>query len=257
MGTATLEHDFNSSIHVRNQTRYAHYVRDVRITEARAVSETLPTTPLEDVILNRNQIAVNSLETFLQNQTDVTLSFRTGFIRHALVTGVEASRETSAPTRFSYTGVPQTNLLDPNEDDAFAGTVAPRSWTHANAVSVGVYALDTLKLGQHWDATGGVRVDRMDSYYKQAAPTDLNPTPLKQDTVMTSWRGALVYKPVAGGSIYFSYGNSFNPSAESLSLSSATVSLDPEESRTYEAGTKWDPTPASFPSAPQCSVLTS
>ncbi|MBS1850725.1 MAG: TonB-dependent siderophore receptor [Acidobacteria bacterium] len=240
MGTATLEHDFNASIHVRNQTRYAHYRRDVRITEARVVTGTLPTTPLEDVTLNRNQIAVNSLETFLQNQTDVTFSFRTGFIQHALVTGVEASRETSAPTRFAFTGVPTVSLLDPDEHQAFAGTGTPSSWTHANAVSVGAYALDTLKLGRHWDLTGGLRVDRMDTDYLQATPANLNPTPLSHPVTMTSWRGALVYKPAAGGSIYLSYGNSFNPSAEALSLSAATVSLDPEENRTYEVGTKWD-----------------
>jgi catecholate siderophore receptor len=40
--------------------------------------------------------------------------------------------------------------------------------------------------------------------------------------------------------VYFSYGTSFNPSAESLSLSSTSASLPPEDNRSYEAGTKWD-----------------
>ena len=57
---------------------------------------------------------------------------------------------------------------------------------------------------------------------------------------MTSWRGALVYKPVEQGSIYFDYGTSFNPSAESLALSTATAGLPPEENETYEIGSKWD-----------------
>ena len=39
---------------------------------------------------------------------------------------------------------------------------------------------------------------------------------------MPSWRAALVYKPVPIGSIYFDAGTSFNPSAESLSLSAST-----------------------------------
>ena len=51
---------------------------------------------------------------------------------------------------------------------------------------------------------------------------------------------ALVYKPVSIGSIYFDAGTSFNPSAESLSLSAATANLPPEKNRTYEFGTKWD-----------------
>ena len=57
---------------------------------------------------------------------------------------------------------------------------------------------------------------------------------------MPSWRGALVFKPVAGGSIYFDYGTSFNPSAETLALTVATQNAPPEESRTFEVGTKWD-----------------
>ena len=57
---------------------------------------------------------------------------------------------------------------------------------------------------------------------------------------MPSWRTALVYKPVSIASIYGAAGTSFNPSAESLSLSASTANLPPEKNRTYEAGTKWD-----------------
>jgi len=59
---------------------------------------------------------------------------------------------------------------------------------------------------------------------------------------MPSYRGAIVYKPVAGASIYFDYGTSFNPSAEALSLTVGTTQADvaPESNRTFEIGTKWD-----------------
>jgi catecholate siderophore receptor len=49
-----------------------------------------------------------------------------------------------------------------------------------------------------------------------------------------------VFKPVAGASIYFGYGTSFNPSAETLALTVATQDAAPEENRTFEVGTKWD-----------------
>ena len=39
--------------------------------------------------------------------------------------------------------------------------------------------------------------------------------------------------------MYFDYGTSFNPSAESLSLSVSTSILPPEENETYEVGAKW------------------
>jgi catecholate siderophore receptor len=51
-------------------------------------------------------------------------------------------------------------------------------------------------------------------------------------------RAALVYKPAEMQSYYVSYGTSFNPSAENLSLSSKNANLAPEKDRTYEAGAK-------------------
>lgn len=60
---------------------------------------------------------------------------------------------------------------------------------------------------------------------------------------MLSWRAGLVYKPRVNGSIYIGAGNSFNPSAEGLSLATRGGSLadiEPEKSFSYEVGTKWD-----------------
>jgi catecholate siderophore receptor len=47
-----------------------------------------------------------------------------------------------------------------------------------------------------------------------------------------------VYKPSTHGSFYFDYGTSFDPDAESLSLSVGLVNgnVKPEENETYEAG---------------------
>jgi catecholate siderophore receptor len=50
----------------------------------------------------------------------------------------------------------------------------------------------------------------------------------------------IVYHPLPNGSIYAAYGTSFNPSAENLTISAADVNLEPEKSRTFELGTKWD-----------------
>ena len=53
---------------------------------------------------------------------------------------------------------------------------------------------------------------------------------------MPSWRAAPGLQARRRGSIYFDAGTSFNPSAESLSLSAATANLPPEKNRTYEVG---------------------
>ena len=57
---------------------------------------------------------------------------------------------------------------------------------------------------------------------------------------MPTWRAAVVFKPVPMGTLYVDAGTSFNPSAESFSLSAANADLPPEKNLTYEAGTKWD-----------------
>ena len=235
LGTIKFEHDFSDKITFRNQARYAHYHRDLRITEGQIGTtfdgdKVTPTTPLDEIQVNRNQIAVNSLETFLQDQVDVTMRFRTGFMRHTLVAGAEGGRETSSPyrTRYDITGslptsVPKTGLLHPDTSQAFSGDILNNLTTDVNvtAISVGAYAVDTIALAPRWEVTGGVRVDRFDATLNQPLP--LNSPSLERVDVMPSWRTALVFKPASNGSIYFAYGTSFNPSAETLALSASTA----------------------------------
>ena len=48
----------------------------------------------------------------------------------------------------------------------------------------------------------------------------------------------MIYKPTDTSSVYFSYGTSFNPSAETLSLSASDQGLSPERDHTFEVGGK-------------------
>jgi len=237
IGTARLEHDFNNALTLRDQIRYGHYSRDARITEARIAGTPTPATPLNAINVTRNQIVAESVETFFQNQLDMIARFNTGLIDHAWVVGIEVGRETSDPIRSTYAGVPVTSLLDPDENQPFAGTPTITSRVDTTADSVGVYLIDTLKLGKQWELTGGLRWDRFDASYRQTvAPA----TSFDRTDTMLSERGALVYKPMPNGSVYFGYGTSFNPSAETLSLSAANANLEPEKNETYEVGSKWD-----------------
>jgi catecholate siderophore receptor len=158
-------------------------------------------------------------------------------VQHSVISGIEVGRETSAPTRPTWTNVPSTSLLDPNPDQAFAGTSTITSSVHTRSLTAAAYVLDTMKFGKHWDWSGGFRWDRFDTDYTQSvAPV----AAFHRIDEMPSWRTALVYKPVAIGSFYAAAGTSFNPSAESLALSASTANLPPEKNRTYEVGTKWD-----------------
>jgi len=236
IGTVRVEHDVNSHITLRNQVRYANYVRDVLITEAQ-ITGTKPGTPLDAIQVTRHEIGVHSVETNLDEQLDLTANFKTGFIQHTLVAGIEAARETSDPTRPTWSNVPGTSLLNPDFNQTLTGTAPITSIVHTTAYSQGAYMLDTLRLDRHWILSGGLRWDRFDSRYSQSvAPVSA----FNRVDEMPSWRAAVVYKPLQAGSIYLDAGTSFNPSAESLSLSTSTAGLPPEKNQTYEFGTKWD-----------------
>jgi catecholate siderophore receptor len=228
IGTAKIEHDFNGKITVRNQLRYANYARNVLITEPRINSDAVTVT--------RSQLASNSTETFLDEQLDMTAHFETGAIRHTLVAGFEAGRETSDPTRPSYTA-PATSLLSPDPSQSLNPNPGIASSVYDSAVSTGVYAIDTAKLGRHWELTGGARFDRFSNDYStRIAPFS---SFHRMDTKPT-WRGAISYHPAAEGTLYFAAGTSFNPSAESLALSAGSANLPPESNKSYEFGTKWN-----------------
>jgi catecholate siderophore receptor len=99
---------------------------------------------------------------------------------------------------------------------------------------------DTIKYGDHWSVIAALRYD---NFAATAVSTKINTTPptvtnLSHTDDVGSPRVALVYSPTETYSFYFSYGTSFDPSAENLILSTTTANLDPERDRTFELGAK-------------------
>jgi catecholate siderophore receptor len=254
--TAKYEHDFSSNVTLRDQIRYASYERQWRDTEPQTVTTGVTAaTPLANIQVNRSLQGGVSRETMLQNQMDLLANFTTGGIEHNLAAGWEIGPESSKPTYDNGINMPVASLLSPNESQPFTGTEFPRVQVSTTAFSVGAYLIDTIKLGTHWQVSGGVRWDRFDSHY---VAQFFSPTPatLGQPTTnqnvhevdqKPSWRGSLLYKPVANGTIYFDYSTSFNPSAEALSqitavrsLNVGNIGLAPETNETFELGTKWN-----------------
>jgi catecholate siderophore receptor len=234
--TGRLEHDVSDSLTLRAQLRYADYERHARITEPQVLAGT-PSTPLSAITVTRNQLVTDSTEGNLLGQTEALAKFDLGPTSHELVGGVEAGHETSDPTRQKYTGVPTTSLLSPDYGTPFSGNATISSKVQASVDTFGLYALDTIHLGERWDLIGGGRWDYIDSDFDQVFPS---PSSFHRLDERASWRGAVVFKPRPEGSVYFAAGNSFDPSAEQLSLSTATANVAPEENRSYELGAKWD-----------------
>jgi catecholate siderophore receptor len=251
IATVRVEHDITPNVIVRDQLRYGYYTRDFRISEP--ITSAPVTTPLENVMVARNIWSGNSVETVLWNQFDTTFMFETFGIGHALVIGIEGGVETSKPLFQNSSGVPDVPLLAPNPDTPFVGTTFPRFESDTSGTSFAAYIIDTISLGEHWEINAAFRWDYFEADYHalRYSATDLTADPTAENFLridrMPSYRGALVYKPRPNGSIYFSYGTSFNPSAESLNLitnarqfNTSSAFLAPEENRAFEFGTKWD-----------------
>lgn len=261
IATAKIAHDFSGALNVSDTLRYAHYSRDLRVTEALVSGTVTAATPLSAISVARNEWIGTGLETQLLNNSEASARLTTGPIAHAIVAGMDLGYETSKPLFENATGVPTLNLLDPGPAVPFHYTVFSRVFAHTGAHSIGLYGIDTMTLGENWELTAGIRWDRFSSLFDETTyatvpsapsspPTFLNPPVAARTTnvdSLPSYRLGLVYKPAANGSIYFSTGTSFDPSAENLSQITSGRSfgtqnsfLPPEKNASYEVGTKWE-----------------
>ena len=259
--TGKAEHDLSSDFTVRDTLRYAHYTRDLRVSEALLSGTVTPTTPLNSINVARNEWIGTGLETQLLNNTEVTGRFTTGPFSHAAVAGLDLGYETSKPLFENAVGVPLLNLENPGPAVAFNDPVFPRVFAHTGSHSIGLYGIDTITFDTQWELTAGLRWDRFSSLFNEtvfasvpsapsSVPTILNPPLSSQtpnvDLLPSAIALGLVYKPQADGSIYFSTGTSFDPSAENLSqitsgrsFGTQNALLPPEKNKSYEVGTKW------------------
>jgi len=227
--TLKFERDFNDALSLRNQFRYADSSRDSIATPPRFAS-------VNSTVINREMRSWMTEDKIWDNQTDFIARFSTGGIEHALVSGVNITRENN--TRVTRTANPtQTTLLNPNPDDVFTGpiTISPIVGD-ITANSQALYMFDTAKLGKKWELNGGLRWDRFDA---DGIVTQTG-APVSRVDRMLSVRAGAVFKPLPQGAIYASYGTSMNPSLEGLSYNTANTVIDPEKTYTLEAGSKWD-----------------
>ena len=241
VATAEVRHDVNDSLTLRGLFRYDRTDRSSAITAPRFVNANT-----NAVLLNRQLQRRDMVNEAFVTQGDATVKFDTGPVGHALVAGVELSREEQDNRNSAQTGnQPQADLYNPNPGQLPLGPMPANTGipNHAKADTLAVYAFDTLKFGEKWELSGGLRWDHVESRYNTNT-TAATSQELSRTDDLPSWRVGLVFKPKPNGSVYFGYGTSFNPSIEAgntgLSLTTNTVALKPEETRSYELGTKWD-----------------
>jgi catecholate siderophore receptor len=214
----------------------------------------------------------NSRAVDLKNFTDqlsLTGSFASGSLKHSYSAGVEYSDEkmtrgsylmspgtnnpltggTGCPTTGAATGYNCTDFNNPNPNDPWSAN--QNVYRSAKALDVrqttktgSVYAFDTVEFNEQWSINLGLRYD--DYATELVTPVNGNaPTVLNNDNDFINYQAGVVFKPVANGSIYLSYGTSSTPPGMdggdgSDGITAANADLEPQETRNLELGTKWD-----------------
>ncbi|MES2595601.1 MAG: TonB-dependent siderophore receptor [Verrucomicrobiota bacterium] len=258
--TAIIEHDFSDHFHIRNTTRYSRVHTNSLLTAPRFRDITPGGVTNYDGTLSREEQRRQMTNEYITNQTLITADFKTGLLKHDLVTGFEftAERQLTA-TRAGITSF--TNIFNPGVDLPLPlGQANPNrdnktqlpGAAEAHLDTASAYIFDTISIGEHFQVSGGLRYDHMEAEARGRGTGDYfgggSEGPTNTDDLF-SWKAAVVYKPVDYGSVYFGYATAFNPTVDGaipggLGLNTPTnltsAQLDPEESRSYELGTKWD-----------------
>ncbi len=253
IGTARYRHEFSGSVAISNTLRYGDYTNFNRFNGPNfgySGSSGAPgaSTPLSDVLVGRDSPSSQDHRTNLTDQTDLTAKFSTFGLAHTLVAGTEFSRERDVAVRFvnpfGESGeTPATPLLNPDPYQA-SPTEQARTRGVTTAYGSAAYLIDTVHIGRLFDVTGGLRYDRFAAHYRASALMAGVPASSLQplDHVDHEWspRASVVLKPTDHQRFYFSYGTSFDPSAEALSLNARTANLAPVIAKSYELGAKLD-----------------
>lgn len=267
-----LEHDFNSKVAVRNQTRWSETKRFTYLTTGgRLLNVPAGSQPGAVVTANTNDFwgynnrgvetypsgflaapRLNNTNSYkgkiIANQTDLNLDFNTGSVRHQMVTGVEFYEESyrkdpySRSLPFLGSGKRVIDVRDP--DTYYAGPWRNTENTDESGAKVtnwALYAYDQITLNKNWEIAAGLRYDRYRVKWYNATGGTL---PDQQKEGLWSGRIGLVYKPVEYGSVYLSYSQASQPSAAAAASRSGGGSggydYSPGKAKTWELGTKWD-----------------
>lgn len=248
--TARVDHKFSDQFKISNETEFSHSLTDARETAPGAVltgplasspalkNGNYTNLPLQDLYIklaSHDRVIENHS---IYNDTMAEYKFDTGFLKHDVIAGVEIGHDSYTNQAYTRNNLPIVSLLDPVYIPT-PSNVTQTVGNHAEsgATSLAAYMNETMSIGEHWKIIGGVRWDRFQAHIANSTSAPLY---ADQTNTYTSVRAGAIYQPTDWQSYYFSYGTSFDPSLEALTVTNNTQGLAPEHTKSYEVGSKWD-----------------
>ena len=256
IGTIKLEHDLTDNLTLSNTAVYSSAKNDYLWTQP----DDSKGNVLNDKVWRRINSRITDTNIFT-DQLALTGKFNTGAFKHSFNIGAEYSDQKSDKGNYltSYPGYPGTttggfnsdcaindawctSLTNPDSRDQWLGSsAANKNLTTTTTETTSVYLLDNIEFSPQWLLDLGLRWDKFDTKQTTNATGDS----IENNTDFLTYQAGLIFKPVENGSIYASYATSANPVGVdggdgSEAIGQAYMDLDPEESRTFEIGTKWD-----------------
>ncbi|GAB7532665.1 TonB-dependent siderophore receptor PiuA [Pseudomonas sp. 3A(2025)] len=259
ISTISIEHDFNDNLTLKNTLRHGNTGQDYILSQP---DDSQHNVNRFGTVWRRANTRVSNTST-TTNQTDLFGQFQALGFKNTYSTGIEITRESS--TYSGYTVSPNANptggcvaslvgvnssctsLSNPNPNDAWTGTaVRNYAYTDTTADTRSIYAFDTVELSPQWQVNLGARYDSFDTHAKNVTTGKTS-----NESNFWNWQAGLVWKPLENGSVYASFATSATPPGAMLGegvdgnplIAGNSVlrsDLEPETTKNYELGTKWD-----------------
>ena len=256
IGTIKLEHDLTDNLTISNTAVYSKSKNNYLWTQP----DDSKGNVLNDQVWRRINSRITDTDIFT-DQLALSGKLNTGTLKHLFNIGAEYSDQKSdkgsyATSYEGYTGTTATgfnsnckindawctSLTNPNPGEAWLGeSTAVRNTTTTTTKTTSLYLLDNIEITPQWLLDLGVRWDKFNTEQK----TNATGNTIENDTDFFTYQAGVTFKPRENGAIYASFATSANPVGVdggdgSEAIGKDYMDLDPEESRTFELGTKWD-----------------
>ena len=158
-----------------------------------------------------------------------------------------------------------TPVLNPNQNYKWNGTktTVGQDVYNTTTETTSIYFIDSIELNPQWLINLGLRWDKFDTTQVQTLGANNSAVKLpdgdpkkrqigdkdtlKNNTDFFTYQTGVTFKPTENSAIYASFATSANPVGANAGdgdnnegIAKNSQDIDPEESRTFEIGTKWD-----------------